>query len=187
MKEIYLQFRYLLPISFLTFITSFLPDNKYAYKLRGWLLHFFIKDCGKNFQVGKDVTLLNTFNLIIGDNVYIAKGGWYNAMAGLKIEDEVVLAPYVVISTLQHVFKNNSVRFGGSVYGKVSIGKGTWIASHSSVKCGTSIGSGSIIASNASVVCNVKENSIYGGVPAKFIKDNIEGIATVSTKTDLFN
>ena len=73
------------------------------------------------------------------------------------------------------------------VTGKVSIGKGTWIASHSSVKCGTTIGSGSIIASNASVVCNVKENSIYGGVPAKLIKDNIESIATVSTKTDLFN
>jgi|APLak6261698768_1056241.scaffolds.fasta_scaffold30234_2 acetyltransferase-like isoleucine patch superfamily enzyme len=187
MSELYLQIRYTLPLWFVFLLTSWLPDNKISFKLRGWLAKFFIKKCGKNLQIGRDVTLLNPFNLQLGNDVYIAKGGWYNALGGLTIEDEVVLAPYVVISTLQHVFKNNSVRFGGSISGEVHIGKGTWIASHSSIKCNTKIGKGSIVAANASVVKDIPDNVIYGGVPAKLIKENTEGEATLFTKMDLVN
>lgn len=185
MIELKLQLRYNLPVWFILLITAWLPDNKYAFKLRGALLRPFIKKCGKNFQVGKDVTLLNTFNLEIGDNVYLAKGGWYNALGTLRIGDEVVCAPYIVISTLQHVFNNGSVRFAGSISAEVNIGRGTWIASHSSVKCGVNIGKSCLIASNASVVKDVEHNSIVGGVPAKFIKKVTEGEASIFSKSDL--
>lgn len=187
MSELYLQIRYTLPLWLVFLLTAWLPDNKISFKIRGFFAKFFIKKCGKNLQIGRDVTILNSFNLSIGDDVYIAKGGWYNALGGLTIEDEVVLAPYVVISTLQHVFKNNSVRFGGSISGKVFIGKGTWIASHSSIKCNIKIGTGSIVAANASVVKDIPDNVIYGGVPAKLIKENTEGEATLFTKMDLVN
>lgn len=166
-------------------LTSWLPDNKIAFKLRGALIKPFFKKCGKNFQVGRDVTFLNPFNITIGDNVYLAKGGWYNGLGSLIIEDEVVCAPYVVISTLQHVFKNNSVRFGGSTYGEVKIGKGSWIASHSSVKCGVNIGKGCIVAANASVITDVKDYSLVGGVPAKFIKEVVDGESKIFNKIDL--
>lgn len=187
MLELKLQLKYNLPVWFIMLITSWLPDNKYSFKLRGSLLSPFIRKCGKNFQVGKDVTLLNTFNLEVGDNVYLAKGGWYNALGKLKIEDEVVCAPYIVISTLQHVFKDKSVRFGGSISGKVIIGKGTWLASHSSVKCGVTIGKGCIVASNASVVKDIEDYSIVGGVPAKFLKRVEDGEASLFSKTDLIS
>lgn len=185
MLELKLQLRYNLPMWFIMLITSWLPDNKFAFRLRGYLASFFIKKCGRNFQIGKDVTLLNPFNLEIGNDVYIAKGCWFNALGGLKIEDEVLCAPYVVISTMQHVYKNSSFRFAGSISGSVKIGSGSWIASHSSIKCGVSIGKGSLVAANASVVKDVEEGSIVGGVPAKFIKKVEEGEANIFTKTDL--
>lgn len=185
MLELKLQLRYNLPMWFVLGITSFLPDNKFVFRFRGWLAHFFIKKCGKNLQLGKDVTLLNPFNLEVGDDVYLAKGGWFNALGGLKIGNEVVCAPYIVISTLQHVFKNKSVRFGGSIFAPVNIGDGTWLASHSSVKCGVNIGKGCLVASNASVVKDISDYSIVGGVPAKFIKKVEDGEATIHTKTDL--
>lgn len=171
MKNILLLLRYNIPLHFVFFFTSWLPDNRISVRLRGVLASLFIKKCGKNFTIGRNVTLLNSYNLSIGDNVYIATGCWLNAMGVLEIEDEVVFGPYVVISTLQHNFKNNSVKFGGSTAGKVSIGKGTWLAAHSSIKCGITIGKGNLIAANAFVTKDTGNYKIYGGVPAIEIKD----------------
>lgn len=185
MTEFKLQIRYILPLWFVMLVTSFLPDNKFIFKFRGYLCKSFFKNCGKNLQVGRDVTILNSFNMSIGDNVYITKGVWINALGGINLNDEVMIAPYVTISTLQHVFKNKSCRFGGSIVGEVKIGKGTWIAANSSIKCGVDIGSGSIVAANSFVSKNLLDNSIYGGVPAKFIKKNNEIEASIFSKIDI--
>nr|WP_253918750.1 hypothetical protein [Mammaliicoccus sciuri] len=73
---------------------------------------------------------------------------------------------------MQHTFKNNSYRFSNSLSGKVLIKKGTWIAAHTSIKQGVTIGSGCLVAANSSVTKDVENNTIVGGVPAKFIKNN---------------
>ncbi|WGH76981.1 acyltransferase [Tenacibaculum tangerinum] len=174
MKEIKNQLRYVLPLWLVSLITSWLPDNRIVIRIRGFLMGFFLKKCGKNFTVGRDVTLLNTFNLTVGDNVYLAKGCWLNAMGGLEIEDEVVFGPYVVISTLQHTFKNKSVKQGGSIAKKVHIKKGSWLAANSSVKCGVTIGKGNLIAANSFIVDDTEDNKVLGGVPAKVIKENVD-------------
>lgn len=185
MNQIKIQLRYVLPLWFVLLITNWLPDNRFSIRLRGMLASPFFKKCGKGLELGRDLTLLNSNNIEIGDNVYIAKGSWFNGLGGLIIEDEVVIAPYVTVSTMQHIFKNNSVRFGGSLPGKVKVGKGTWLASHVSVKCGVSIGKGCIIGANAFVVKNTDDNGIYGGVPAKFIKDNENGEYSFSSAEEV--
>lgn len=185
MNELKNQFRYVLPLWFVLLITNWMPDNRMTIRWRGMLASLFIKKCGKNFTIGSNVTLQNSHNLVIGDNVYIAKGTWLNALGGLTIEDEVILAPYVVISTLQHIFKNKSVRFGGSIAAPVVIGKGTWLAAHVSVKCGVTIGKGNLIAANAFVVSNTEDYKIMGGVPAKLIKDNVDGESSFYSKKDM--
>lgn len=185
MSELKIQLRYVLPLWFVLLLTNWLPDNRITISFRGKLAGRFIKKCGKNFTLGKDVTLNNPQNLIIGDNVYIAKGTWLNALGGLTLEDEVVIAPYVVISTLQHVFRDGSVRFGGSKAAPVTIGKGTWLAAHASVKCGINIGSGNLIAANSMVINDTPDNKIVGGVPAKVIKDNENGEPDFYTRKEL--
>jgi acetyltransferase-like isoleucine patch superfamily enzyme len=115
------------------------------------------------------VTLLNVDRLEIGDNVYIAHGAWLNCQGQLVIEDEVMIGPYVTISTAQHVFKDGSARFGGCILRPVVIGRGSWLAAHVSVKCGVTIGKGNVIAANACVVNDTSDHVIVGGVPAKTI------------------
>src|SRR5690606_21029814 len=117
--QIKLQLRFILPLWLVLLITNWLPDNKFTIRLRGWLAKPFFKKCGRNLELGRDLTILNSYNIEVGNDVYIAKGCWINGMGGLVLEDEVVMAPYGVISTMQHVFKNNSVRFGGSIPGEV--------------------------------------------------------------------
>lgn len=187
MKQIKLQLRYVLPLWFVLLITNWMPDNRFSIRLRGFLASPFFKKCGKNLELGRDLTILNSYNISLGDNIYIAKGTWLNGLGELILEDEVVIAPYVVISTMQHVFTNNSVRFGGSFPDKVVIGMGTWLASHVSVKCGVKVGKGCIIGSNSLVVKDTEDNAIYGGVPAKFLKTNENNSKTTFTSKEIIN
>jgi len=163
-------------------LTNWWPDNRVALRVRGALARPFIGRCGQNFQLGAHVTVLNPSALEVGDDVYIARGTWLNCMAGLVLEDEVVISPYVVISTLQHVFKDGSVRHGGSIAGPVRIGRGSWVAAHATVKCGVTIGRGTLVAANASVVQDTPEDVIVGGVPASVIGERRDGESDFHTR-----
>lgn len=170
MNQAKYQTRYYLPIWFFSLITSLFPDNKYTIRIRGIMIGIFLPGRPKNLTIGRDVTLLGVNQLFVGNNVYIAKGSWINAKGKIKIEDEVVIAPYNVIVSTAHGFKNNSVRWGGTHFAPVTIGKGTWIASHCTIAAGSTIGSGCLIGANSMVSGSFHDNSFVGGVPAKFIK-----------------
>lgn len=184
-KEARHQMRWAVPMRMVGVLTDWMPDNRVTIRLRGRLASLFIKECGKNFQMGSQVTLLNPHELQVGDDVYVARGSWLNALGGLHLEDEVVLGPYVVISTLQHVFKDRSVRFGGSTAAPVSIGRGSWLAAHVSVKCGTRVGAGNLVAANACVVKNTPDHVVVGGVPAKVLGDNKDGEAQFFSRSEM--
>ena len=51
------------------------------------------------------------------------------------------------------------------------IGNDVWIGSNATVLAGVTIGDGAIVAAGAVVTRDVDENTIVGGVPAKYIRD----------------
>jgi len=55
----------------------------------------------------------------------------------------------------------------------VKIGNHVWLGSESKVLKGAEIGDGSIISTAAIVTGNVEKNSIYAGIPAKKVKENV--------------
>ena len=169
LKILFILIRYDFPIWLMGLLTNWLPDNRWTIRLRGWLFRPFIFQCGENFTIAKNVQLKSTNKLSIGKDVYIASGVWLNAMGELTIEDEVVIGPYVVISTGIHTFKDNSVGKGGTVMAPVKIGRGTWLAAHVSVKAGVSVGSGVLVGAGAVVTKNMPNNTFVAGVPAKVI------------------
>lgn len=171
MNQLHYQLRYFLPIWFSMLVTSWLPDNKFSIRIRGRLVSLFLPGRPKRLELGRDVTLLGINNLRIGNDIYFAKGVWINAKGGIKIEDEVVIAPYVIIVSTAHGFKDNSVKKGGTHFSEVNIGKGTWIASHCTIAAGSKIGSGCIIGANSFLSGNFQDNFFIGGVPAKVIKE----------------
>ncbi|MHB9070729.1 MAG: acyltransferase [Sedimentisphaerales bacterium] len=184
LKQILYQFRYILPLWLMQILTNWLPENRITIRLRGILAKPFLGKCGKNLQLAKNITFLNPHGITIGDNVYMATGCWIDGIGGLKIDDEVELSPFVVITTSSHCFKDNSVRFGGSRTAPVHIGKGSWIASHATIVSGCSVGSGTIIGSNAVVTKDIPDNVFAGGLPAKVIGPRIDREPTVFTRLD---
>lgn len=102
-REAKYQLRWGLPVWFVWLLSFWWPNNRVTIKLRGAIHKPFFKKCGRNFQLASGVTFLNSHNIEIGDDVYIAYYAWLNGLGGLTIEDQVVIGPYTTISTLSHL------------------------------------------------------------------------------------
>ena len=96
-------------------------------------------------------TEINCFNSItIGDNVAISKG-------------------VIIRDSDNHCINGKS----NNVTKPIVIGNNVWIGLNVVVLKGVTIGHGAVIAAGAVVTKNVPENCLFGGVPAKLIKENI--------------
>ena len=62
-------------------------------------------------------------------------------------------------------------RCGDISFLPVSIGDGVWIGAGATVLAGVSIGDGCVIAAGAVVATDCEPNGLYGGIPARRIRD----------------
>ena len=115
----------------------------------------FTTDFGKNIHLGK--------------NVFINSGCRFQDQGGIYIEDNVLIGHNVVLATLNH--EENPKKRGNLIPAPIRIGNDVWIGSNATVLAGVSIGDGAIVAAGAVVTKNVTENTIVGGVPARYIRD----------------
>ena len=63
---------------------------------------------------------------------------------------------------------------GRDVVRQTTIGRDCWIGAHTIIMCGVKIGEGSIVAAGSVITKDIDPFTIYGGVPAKKIKDRFE-------------
>lgn len=179
------QLRFGLPLWLLQLLMAWLPDAGPFIRLRGALIALVLPGRPPRLMMGRDVTLLSVHKLSIGRSVYLAKGTWLNAVGGLTIEDEVFTAPYVVIATSKHGFKEGSVAGGGAHPAPVRIGRGTWLAAHVVITAGVEVGAGNLVAANAVVVETTPDNVIVGGVPARVLGPRIDDPSNILGKHDV--
>lgn len=183
--EVKYQLRYGIPIWLIGLLFFWLPDIGPFIRLRGEVASWFLPGRPKGFLLGRDVTLLSIDKLRVGRDVYIAKGCWINAIGGVEIDSEVMLAPYVVMSSNNHGFKDGSVKRGGAHPSPIKIGFGSWLAAHSVVAAGVTIGRGNVIAANAVVTKDTEDDAVMAGAPAKFIKTRIDNPSNLKSKHDV--
>ena len=84
-----------------------------------------------------------------------------------------MIAPQCVITDGTHNFdsRDTLIRKQGNSYSYVIIKDDVWIGANVKILPGVIIGEGSVIAAGAVVTKDVEPYSLYGGVPAKKIKD----------------
>lgn len=172
MTHLWRYIRYDWPLHLVMTITGLLPDNVIFLRLRGHLVRPFLKSGGKQILVGRDVTFYNPSKISLGDHVYIAKGCWFLGYEDIIIKEHVIFGPYVVIVTADHSYAKGSYHQGDVVNAKrVVIEAGSWIATHSTILSGSHIKRGCLIAANSVIRGDTDEGGVYGGVPAKKIKE----------------
>jgi acetyltransferase-like isoleucine patch superfamily enzyme len=114
----------------------------------------FYTDCGKNITIGK--------------NVFINAGCKFQDQGGITIGDGALIGHNVVLATLNHDMAPD--KRSNLHPAPIVLGENVWIGSNATVLPGVTIGDGAIVAAGAVVTRDVLENTIVGGVPAKFIK-----------------
>ena len=87
----------------------------------------------------------------------------------MTIEDGVLIGHNVVIATLDHSLDPS--HRGNMIPAPIHIGQNVWIGANATICKGVTIGNGAVIAAGAVVTTDVPENTVYGGVPAKLIKE----------------
>lgn len=107
-------------------------------------------------------------NILVEENVFINAGCQFQDQGGIIIGEGSLIGHNVVLATLNHDL--NPERRQICIPAPIKIGKNVWIGSNSTVLPGVQIGDNSVIAAGAVVTKDVPENTIVGGVPARFIK-----------------
>lgn len=111
--------------------------------------------------------------LVIEEGCYIGRNTMLGVYADLRLCQNSLIAPNCYITTGNHRFDRRDVPIvdQGHATGAVVVEKDAWVGTHSVVLPGVRIGQGAIIGAGAVVNCTVPAYQIWGGVPARFIKD----------------
>ncbi|OCB73684.1 acetyltransferase [Flavobacterium piscis] len=123
----------------------------------------------------QDVTVFTPLHINCGKHITIGKNVFINfdctflALGGITIEDDVLIGPKVSLITENHPL-NPEERKG--LTGKpILIKKNAWIGANATILPGVTIGENAVVAAGAVVSKDVPDNTIVGGIPAKFIKN----------------
>lgn len=125
-------------------------------------------------NIRNNVFITSPKQLILGNNVFINHNCSFFFGGGngtITIHDNVEIGPSCVFTTINHNYSNPQKRSGKCSYANITIGEGSWIGCSCTILPGVNIGKGCVIAAGAVVVENVPDNQLYGGVPARFIRD----------------
>ncbi len=79
---------------------------------------------------------------------------------------------FCYLRTSNHGYEDRlkPIRYQEKSFGDITIANDVWVAGHVSVLKGVGIGTHSVIAAGSVVNSDVPQYSVFGGVPAKLIK-----------------
>jgi maltose O-acetyltransferase len=127
-------------------------------------------------------------DLRIGPGSRINDRCWFENTGRVTIGAGVAVAPHVRVITSTHRIGPSSSRVsGGWEYHPVTLEDGCWLGAGVLVQPGVTIGRGCIIAPGAVVAVDTEPDWLYGGVPARKLRqlDEVERVTTLRTLESL--
>lgn len=131
-----------------------------------------MKRAGANFRVMAGCRFRSIENLEVGDNVNIGFDNFLQARGGLRLGDNVSLAPGVKIWSTNHDYgdPDTPVEAQGHTHKPVVIGDNVFVAANVFILPGTSLGEGCIVSAGAVVGGKAyRPYAILAGNPARVI------------------
>jgi acetyltransferase-like isoleucine patch superfamily enzyme len=126
------------------------------------------------YEIDQSVVVFTPLHINYGKNTKIGKNVFINFdcvfldLGGITIEDNVFIAPKVSLFSEGHP---TSIEDRHSLIPKaIHIKKNAWIGAGATILPGVTIGENAVVAAGAVVSKDVADDTIVGGIPAKFIK-----------------
>lgn len=141
---------------------SYLKINKPSHKLRAWCCSMMIDKCGKNCGFGRRAVIAKSVTM--GDRSGIGRN--CELLGEVHIGNDVLMAPEVIIMTVNHRFVDRSKTIllqGKDEEKPVYTGNDVWIGRRVMIMPGVKIGDGAVIAAGAVVTKDVPEYALAGG------------------------
>lgn len=129
-----------------------------------------LKHVHNTFYLGKSSSVSS--DLIANEYSYIGPNGLI--YPNVRIGAYTMLANNVSIIGGDHDYKKAGIPIifsGRDIVKETNIGKDVWIGGFTIIMTGVTIGDGAIVASGSVVTKDIESYTIYGGVPAKKIKN----------------
>ncbi len=129
--------------------------------------HLFHLKIGKKVRICHGLEIRDGFKITIGDNSIIGDNCLLDGRNSITIESNVNISSNVQVYTLQHDTQSSSFSCNG---GAVVIKKHSWVSSNSTILPNVSVGEGAVLACGSIATKDIEPFSIYGGIPARFLK-----------------
>lgn len=143
---------------------------------------------GEGCSIADSVALMRHHGtIVIGDKVSIFRNGeilapvtigsgtFINRDAYIRAETvigrNVNIGPFVRLVTDTHEMSSVGRRAGDNVFKPIVVEDGVWIGAGALVIGGVTLGRGCVIAAGSVVVSDVPPDCIYGGTPARLIRE----------------
>ena len=128
-------------------------------------------------SVGKNPVVLPVFNCDNGKNIHVGDNFLTNYNVTIldimefRAGNDVMIGPNTLITTVNHPLNPAGRRKHLGIGKPVKIGNDVWIGGNVTILPGVTIGNNVVIAAGAVVTKDVPDNSLFGGIPAKLIKN----------------
>ena len=137
-----------------------------------------LESVGSNVRIGIGARALYWTNISIGNNVCIGDNNLFMcSRAKIRIADNVMFGPRVTVITGDHridVVEKPMIEVTEKLPEndqEVVFEGDNWIGANVTILKGVTIGEGAVVAAGAVVTSDVAPYTVYGGVPAKKIRD----------------
>ena len=134
---------------------------------------------GKNSVLERDVTVWIAPEaeaeptIGLGERVYIGRNTYLGAYLPVTIGANSIIGAYSYLISGNHRYERRDVpiRDQGFTGAAIVLEEDVWLGTHVVVLPGVRIGRGAIIAAGSIVNKNIPEYQIWGGTPARFLKE----------------
>ena len=136
--------------------------------LRKWVYEALGTKIGKDSVICRRTEILFPRGLEIQNNVSV---GWWvdiDARGGIKIGNNTNISSHTTFITGSHDIDDPKFT---AKFMPIIIGNNCWIGTGAMVLQGVHIGDGAVVAAGAVVTKDVPANEVWGGVPARRIRD----------------
>ncbi len=149
-----------------------------GFRVRQVLAEKVFASCGKDLKIFHDVEFTWGYNLKVGDGAVLHRGVYLDDRGGLTLGQNVSISDFTNVYT--HTHSVDDIHDVTCI--PTTLGDGVRLTYHSTLLAGASVGDNGLVAAGALATKTVPAGWVWGGVPAKPIKQKADAPKDAGSK-----